>query len=93
MMRESPTRRRLADEYLFPGFRPLQRVHGLFGEPGARLVTQVRREKKRSTEPMAQCIAVATTAGAVGCRICPAPVSAFASIRRYVGSTAGGAGQ
>ncbi len=92
-MAKSPTRRRLADAYTFPGFRPLQRVHGLFGEPGARLVTLVRRGKKRSAEAVAQCIAVGTTAGAVGCEICPAPVSAFTSIWRYVGSTAGGAGR
>jgi hypothetical protein len=38
-------RRRLADAYTFSGFRPLQPVQGLFGDPGARLVTLVRRGK------------------------------------------------
>jgi len=38
--------RRLADAYRFPGFRTLQRVRGIFGDPHARLVMLVRRGKK-----------------------------------------------
>jgi hypothetical protein len=38
--------RRLADEYRFPGFRPLPVVVGIFGNPAARVVTLVRRSKK-----------------------------------------------
>ena len=42
-----PGSRRLSDAYRFPGFRPLQTVVGIFGAPGARVVTLVRRSKKR----------------------------------------------
>jgi hypothetical protein len=45
-MAQSIPRRRLADAYTFPGFRPLQRVRGIFGDPSARLITRVLREKK-----------------------------------------------
>jgi len=83
-------RRRLADAYTFPGFRPLQRIQGLFGDPGARLVTLVRRGKKRSAVPAVRRIAVGTTDGAGEFGICRAPITAFTSTWRCVGSTAGG---
>jgi hypothetical protein len=37
--------RRLADAYTFPGFCPLARIVGMFGDARARLVTLVRRGK------------------------------------------------
>jgi hypothetical protein len=37
--------RRLADADTFPGFRPLERVEGISGDPGARLIKLVRRGK------------------------------------------------
>jgi hypothetical protein len=40
-------RRRLLDAYRFPGFRPVDDLHGMFGDPYARVVTLVRRSKKR----------------------------------------------
>ena len=39
-------RRRLADAYTSPGFRRPQRVHGMFDDPSARLVTLIRRGEK-----------------------------------------------
>jgi len=36
---------RLLDAYRFPGFRPQATVKGVFGDPKARVVTLVRREK------------------------------------------------
>ena len=39
--------RRLLDAYRFPGFRPQATVKGVFGDPKARIVTLVRRGKKR----------------------------------------------
>ena len=36
------------DAYAFPGFRPQPTVRGVFGDPKARVVTLVRRSKKRS---------------------------------------------
>src|SRR5258708_29109170 len=43
----STKRRRLLDAYRFPGFRPIEAVRGVFGDPHARIVTLVRRSKKR----------------------------------------------
>lgn len=42
------TPRRLADTYRFPGFRPSSTVHGIFGDPKARVVRLLRRGKKRA---------------------------------------------
>ena len=44
-MAKLPEHRRLADAYIFPGFRPPQGVKGMFGDPKARLITLVRRGK------------------------------------------------
>ena len=45
--------RRLLDTYRFPGFRPQATVKGVFGDPKARIVTLVRRGKKRSADAAA----------------------------------------
>ena len=57
-------RRRLADSYRFPGFRPLQTVVGVFGAPRVRIVSLVRRSKKWPAECAAVVTAASTTAGA-----------------------------
>lgn len=38
----------LKDEYQFPGFYPKSEVEGVFGDPKARVITLVRRQKKTS---------------------------------------------
>jgi hypothetical protein len=43
----TPRKRRLRDAYRFPGFRPVDDLRGVFGDPYARVVTLVRRSKKR----------------------------------------------
>jgi len=73
-------RRRLVDAYAFPGFRPLATVQGMFGDPQARIVTLVRRGKKRLAMLAEQFIGVTTTAQGVVCAICPAGTFAFGSI-------------
>jgi hypothetical protein len=52
-------RRVLSDLYQFPGCRPKSTVHGVFGDPNARVVKLVRQGKKllvgyvaRSIEPI-----------------------------------------
>ena len=65
-MAKLPKCRRLADAYTFPGFRPLARVQGLFGDPKARLITLVRRRKKRSAARVAPGTTPGTTAADVG---------------------------
>ena len=90
-MAQSPKRRRLADAYTFPGFRPLERVQGLFGDPRARLITLARRGKKQSAAGAVRRTAPGTTADGAGCGICPVPINAFTSIWRFGVCTAGGA--
>lgn len=40
-------KRELLDEYRFPGFYPKAGIQGIFGDPNARVITLVRRQKKR----------------------------------------------
>jgi len=89
-MATSPKRRRLADAYTFPGFRPLERVQGLFGDPRVRLITLVRRGKKRSVAGAVPHTAPGTTAAAAESGICPVPIIASTSISRFGVWTAGG---
>ena len=46
-MTHRPKRRRLTDGYTFPGVRALTTVRGVFGDPRVRVVTLIRRTKKR----------------------------------------------
>ncbi len=39
--------KRLLDEYQFPGFRPVAKIKGKFGDPKARIITLKRRQKKQ----------------------------------------------
>jgi len=43
----SSRKRRLRDAYRFPGFRPVDDLRGVFGDPYARVIMLVRRSKKR----------------------------------------------
>jgi hypothetical protein len=55
-------RLRLRDAYRFPGFRPIEEVRGVFGDPHARIVTLVRRSKKRYAAHADEYIATGTIA-------------------------------
>src|SRR5450759_1302424 len=55
--------RRLWDTYRFPSFRPSSAVHGIFGDPKARVIRLHRRGKKLSAESVATRIEPGTTAG------------------------------
>src|SRR4030065_2749913 len=76
-MAPSRKRPRLLAAYRFPGFRPLEEIHGIFGDPKARVVTLVRRSKKQSALPAAGRIRVGTTARRAGCAISPAAIRGF----------------
>jgi len=65
-------KKRLLDAYRVPGFRPLDEVKGVFGDPLARVVTLVRRSKKHAAEPAAASTPAGTTAARAGCATCPA---------------------
>jgi hypothetical protein len=45
-MATSRKRKRLSDAYRFDGFRPLEELDGVFGDPFARVITLVRPSKK-----------------------------------------------
>ena len=59
----SPKRKRLLDAYRFPFFRPLEKIRGIFGDSKARIITLVRRSKKRSATPVAERTPLGTTRG------------------------------
>jgi hypothetical protein len=60
-MTTSSKHRRLFDTYRFTGFRPLEHVKGVFGDRLARVVTLVRRSKKRRAACAVEFIAAGTT--------------------------------
>jgi hypothetical protein len=53
--------KRLTDAYRFPGFRPEQKVVGIFGDPKARVLRLKRTEKKHVVPTVAGSIGVFTT--------------------------------
>ena len=57
-------KRGLLDEYRFPGFRPRHDIHGIFGDPKARVIRLKRVQKKRHAA------AVALYIGAITTRMC-----------------------
>jgi hypothetical protein len=54
-------KRRLLDEYQFPGFRPRSKIQGIFGDPKARVIRIERTQKKQHVVSVAPFIAVITT--------------------------------
>jgi len=65
-------KRRLVDEYRFPGFSPRATITGIFGDPKARVIRLERTQKKRYADVAAPCIAVITTRKSDGYGIYPA---------------------
>jgi hypothetical protein len=54
-------KRRLLDEYQFPGSRLRSKIQGIFGDPKARVIRLKRTQKKQHAVAAGQCIAVITT--------------------------------
>jgi len=54
-------KRKLLDEYRFPGFRPRAEIKGIFGDPKARVIQLKRTQKKQYAGIVAQFIGVITT--------------------------------
>ena len=80
----------LPDLYRFPGFVPLPRVRGLFGDPLAVVITLQRRRKKRAAESAATSITAITTNGDGASAIFPVGTSASISLFSCAGSIAPG---
>ncbi len=54
--------KRLLDEYRFPGFRPVAKIKGKFGDSKARIIPLERRQKKRRAAVAEQFIEAIMTA-------------------------------
>lgn len=73
-MATSRKRKRLSDAYRFDGFRPLEELRGVFGDPVARVITLVRRQKKRAARDVLEHVRVTTTSECLR-EICPVEVA------------------
>lgn len=81
----SPKHKRLLDAYRFAGFRPLELVRGIFGDSSARVITLVRRSKKRSARSVAGRTRAGTTARHGAPAICPAATRGSIWSSRFAG--------
>src|ERR1700737_2119984 len=72
----SSKRKRLLDAYRFPGFRPVEQIRGVFGDPYARVIILARRSKKRPAVLVDRCSLVGTIARFARRGILPAGVCA-----------------
>lgn len=69
---------KLEDAYRYPGFRALPKLKGVFGDSFARVITLIRRQKKRHAAPAVGYIKGFTTEKLDGYETYP--VAGFASI-------------
>jgi hypothetical protein len=81
--------RRLRDAYRFAGFRPIEQVRGVFGDPHARIVTLVRRSKKPTAARAGESILDGTIASFVAFGIFRPGVCAYSWNSRCGASGAG----
>lgn len=72
MANPSKMQRRLTDVYTFAEVRALATVRGVFGNPQVRVITLIRRSKKRSAAAAVGSTGAGTTGGCDGCAISPA---------------------
>jgi hypothetical protein len=86
-------KRKLLDTYRFPGFRPEQSVIGIFGDPKARIIPLIRKEKKRHAEPAGWFIPIFTTGRSEEFGTCLAAIPASIWIWKFVECIAAGAGK
>jgi len=63
-------KRKLLDEYQFPGFRPRAEIQGVFGDPKARIIRLKRTQKKRYVAVVEQYAEAITTRRYGGYGIC-----------------------
>ena len=75
--------KRLLDAYRFAGFRPLELVRGIFGDSSARVITLMRRSKKRSARSVVGHVRAGTIARGGVSAICPAATRGSIWSSRY----------
>ena len=81
----SKRRKRLLDAYRFTGFRPLEQVRGIFGDPKARVITLVRRSKKHVAALVGVYMLDGTTTGFAEYEICRVATPVFTWNSNFVG--------
>lgn len=86
-------KRRLLDEYEFPGFRPSSKIQGVFGDPKARVIRLKRTQKKRHAVAAAKYIAVTTTNQDDGYGTCPVGMRGYIWKWKFGASSASGVGK
>jgi hypothetical protein len=78
--------RRLWDTYAFSGFRVQPTVRGVFGDPKARIVSLVRRSKKRHAGAAREYNGVGTTEEHVGYETCHVGIRGCTWSSKFAGS-------
>jgi hypothetical protein len=86
-------KRRLLDEYRFPGVRPRLAIQGMFGDPRVRIIQLDRTQKKRYAAVAERFIGATTTKRYDGYGICHAGMPAFTCQWRFGEFSAGSAGK
>jgi len=86
-------KRRLLDEYRFPGFHPKAEIQGVFGDSRARVIHLKRSQKKQYAAVAAQFIGVITTLQCVGYGIYPAEMCGYIWKWKFGESVARGVGK
>jgi len=86
-------KKRLLDEYRFPGFRPKAEIKGIFGDSKVRVVRLVRTQKKRCVVVAVPYIGAITTRRYVEYVTCPVERCGFIWRWRFGASSAGDAGR
>jgi hypothetical protein len=77
----------LQDLYRFPGFLPVARVRGIFGDPHAVVITLKRRRKKQPVVSVVKSMAPTTTSDHVGFAISRVATNASTSSSHFAGSS------
>jgi len=85
--------RKLLDEYRFPGFRPMAKIKGVFGDPKARVITLRRTQKKRYAAVAERHIEAITTRRRDAYEICLAGMPEYIWKWKCGESNARGAGK
>lgn len=70
-------KRRLLDEYRFPGFRPRSEIQGIFGDPKTRVIRLERTQKKLHVVAAEKFIGIITTKQHAESGICPAEMPGY----------------
>lgn len=86
-------KKRLLDEYHFPGFRPKAEIQGIFGDAKARVIRLVRTQKKRRAVVVVRCTGAIMTRRSGGYETYPAERCGFTWRWRFDACSVGDVGR